>query len=241
MAGHSKWANIKHKKSAQDKKRSGLFSKLSKDITIAARGGGDPSSNFKLRLAIEKAKKSNMPKDNIERAVKKGTGESGGEMLEEVLYEGYGPKGVAVIVEATTDNKNRTAATVRAAFTKSGGSLGSSNSVMWMFDHRAQFVLDPEVLSGKDFDEFSLEALENNAIDIQQHENEIVIFSEVKDFQMFQEFLDSQGIKTKDSSLAYIPNTVSDIEDEEVLEKIQKFINTLEDDEDVNNVIVNLV
>src|SRR5690606_497539 len=147
MAGHSKWANIKHRKGATDKKRATLFTKLAKNITVSAREGGDPEFNFRLRTAIDKALGNNMPKDNIERAIKRGTGEGDGGIIEEVIYEGYGPGGVAVLVEALTDNRNRSSANIKSIFTKNGGSFGASGSVQWMFERRGEILMENATLS----------------------------------------------------------------------------------------------
>lgn len=238
MAGHSKWANIKNRKAAQDKKRSGAFTKLAKDITVAARSGADPDSNFRLRLAIQKARQGNMPKDNIDRAIKRGTGELAGDIIEEVVYEGYGPAGVAVVIEASTDNKNRTAAHVRATFNKLGGSLGSSNSVMFMFDRRG--VIKIARANIHDNDEFMLQTIDTGALDVIFEEDEVVVYTAMQDFQKVQEALVTLGYETTHAELEYVPNTFSEISDDEDYEKIERFMDMMLDDNDVNNVFLNI-
>lgn len=239
MSGHSKWATIKRAKEAQDKKRSNVFTKLAKDIIVAARAGGDPKMNFKLRMAIEKAKQYNMPKDNIERAVKKGSGElSDGAVMEEVLYEGFGPAGVAVIVEATTDNKNRTAANVRSIFTKGGGTLGSQNSVMWMFDYNGILKIKKEQV--KDSEAFILEMIDSGALDVIDEDDSFIIITSMSDFQTIKELLDLKNLKTEYAELEYISKeSGSNLKDEDNY-KLEKFIDTLLDDDDVNNVFTNV-
>ncbi|MDA8394840.1 MAG: YebC/PmpR family DNA-binding transcriptional regulator [Candidatus Dormibacteraeota bacterium] len=165
MSGHSKWAGIKHKKAVVDARKGQTFTKVASEITVAAReGGGDPGGNFRLRLAIQKAREVNMPADNIERAIKRGTGELQGAAIEEIRYEGYGPGGVAILVDALTDNRNRTVAGLRNLFTRSGGSLGETNSVAWMFNRTGLITVDPK---GKDPEQLALEAIELGAEDVQ--------------------------------------------------------------------------
>ncbi|RUM88407.1 MAG: YebC/PmpR family DNA-binding transcriptional regulator, partial [Thermovibrio sp.] len=179
MAGHSKWANIRHKKAAQDAKRGKIFTKLAREITVAAReGGGDPEKNPRLRAAIEKARKFNMPKENIERAIKRGTGEIAGESYEEVTYEGYGPGGVAIIVKCLTDNRNRTAAEVRHAFSKHGGNLGTSGCVSWMFERKGVISIPAE---NYDEDTVMMAAIEAGAEDVVREDNKFIVYTNPSD------------------------------------------------------------
>lgn len=238
MSGHSKWANIKNRKAAQDKKRSNIFTKLAKDISVAARQGSELDTNFKLRLAVEKARQANMPKDNIERAIKKGAGELGGDIIEEIIYEGFGPEGVAVIVEAATDNKNRTAAFVREIFNKSGGSLGASNSVMWMFDRKGVTKLPVDIIHDKD--SFLLEVIDHGAQDVLYKEDEVIIITDLVDFQNVQEYLERHKYVMTHSQLEYLPNNYVEVDEDEALEKISLFVDKMLDGDDIQNVYINV-
>jgi len=237
MAGHSKWANIKHRKGAQDAKRGKIFTKLIKEISVAAReSGGDPETNPRLRLAIQNAKGQNMPKDNIERAIKKATGTDSVEYFEPT-YEGYGPNGVAVFVECATDNLNRTVASVRSLFTKYGGSLGVNGSVDYMFDRKGIFLIKHE--GEVDQDEMTLELIDGGAEEVDFQEDYIHVTSAMEDFGNMQTKLDELSLEAESAELQRIPTTTVDLGDED-FEKVMKLIDALEDDDDVQKVYHNL-
>lgn len=236
MSGHSKWATIKHAKGAADAKRGQLFTKFIKEISIAARmGGGDPAANPRLRTAILKARAANMPKDNIERAIKKGTGELGGASYEEKLYEGYGPGGVAILVEVLTDNNNRAAANVRNIFSKSGGNLGATGSVAYMFNRKGVIEYDAEVVSE---DEVMDAALEAGADDIVTEEGIITVTTDPASFESVLEVLQGKGYESVSAEVAMVPDMYSAV-DTETATKLQKLIDRLEEDDDVQNVYTN--
>ncbi|HEU5174762.1 MAG TPA: YebC/PmpR family DNA-binding transcriptional regulator [Gemmatimonadaceae bacterium] len=236
MAGHSKWKTIKHAKAATDKKRGILFTKLIREITVAAKsGGGDPAGNPRLRLAIENARDVSMPKENIERAIKKGTGELEGESYSEVAYEGYGPGGVALIVDALTDNPTRTVAEVRHAFSKNGGSMGTVNSVAWMFDRKGQIILDA---AGRDEDAVLETALEAGAEDFRREDDQFVVTTAVADFHAVQGALDAKGIRPLEAELAMVPKNTVKVEGDAVKD-LFKLIEALEDLDDVQKVWAN--
>ena len=235
MAGHSKWANIKHRKGAQDAKRGKIFTKLIKEITVAARiGGADLESNARLRLAIDKAKQANMPKDNIERAIKKGTGDLDGVTYEEGTFEGYGPGGVAVIVEFMTDNRTRTVAEVRHAFNKYGGSLGVSGSVAFMFDRKGQIIFD----SSHDFDTIFEAALEAGAEDVKEDGDSIELIVEPADYEAVRNHLTEQGLTYQSAEVTLIPQTMTAVSGSQA-ESLMKMIDVLEDNDDVQNIHAN--
>jgi len=238
MAGHSKWANIKHRKGAQDAKRGKIFTKLIKEISVAAReGGGDPDANPRLRLAIQNAKGQNMPKDNIERAIKKATGADSVEYFEPT-YEGYAPHGVAVFVECATDNLNRTVASVRSSFTKYGGSLSVNGSVDYMFDRKGIFLIK-ESEEGVDHDEITLELIDGGAEEVEFNEGYIHVTTAMEDFGNMQSKLDELGLEAESAELQRIPSTTVDLSDEE-FQSVMKLIDALEDDDDVQKVYHNL-
>ena len=235
MAGHSKWANIKHRKGAQDAKRGKIFTKLIKEITVAAKiGGGDLDSNSRLRLAVDKAKQANMPKDNIDRAVKKGTGDLDGVVYEEGVFEGYGPGGVAVIVEFMTDNRTRTVADVRHAFNKYGGSLGVSGSVAFMFDRKGQIIFSEE----DDFDVIFEAALEAGAEDVKEEDDIIEVVTDPAEFEKVRIALENQGLKFQTAEVTMIPQNMTPVEGKQA-ESLMKMIDILEDNDDVQNVHAN--
>ena len=237
MSGHSKWATIKHAKGAADAKRGQLFTKFIKEISIAARmGGGDPNANPRLRTAILKARAANMPKDNIERAIKKGTGELGGATYEEMLYEGYGPGGVAVLVEVLTDNKNRAAANVRNIFSKSGGNLGATGSVSYMFNRKGVIEYDAEVVNEDEMMEAGLEA---GAEDIVAEDGVITVTTDPSDFESVLDALQAKGYESVSAEVSMVPDTYSSL-DEETTRKVLKLIDKLEEDDDVQNVYSNI-
>jgi YebC/PmpR family DNA-binding regulatory protein len=236
MAGHSKWKQIKHKKAAQDAKRGARFTKLIKEITVAARqGGGDPDGNARLRTAIENAKSNNMPGDNIERAVKKGTGELEGVVYEEATYEGYGPGGAAIMVQVTSDNLNRTVAAIRHIFSKNGGNLGAPNSVAWMFDKKGQLYIDatryPE-------DAVFEPALEAGAEDIVTEEAQHVIATDPASLNVVRDALEARGISVDDAEVAMIPQSTVKVEGREA-EQLLRLADSLEEHDDVSQVFSN--
>jgi len=239
MAGHSKWSNIKRRKNAQDAKKGKIFMRHAKEIYQAAKeGGGDVSMNASLRTAVDKAKADNMPNDNIERAIKKATGTLDGVTFEEITYEGYGPGGIAVIVHTLTDNKNRTAAEVRHAFKKNGGSLGENGSVSFMFDRKGYIVVENEKGS-IDEDTITMDALEAGAEDVVAQEDAYEIFTEPETFRDAVDYLTGQEYAIADAEITYLPqnyNTVS-VEEEE---KLENMIDMLEENEDVQDIHHNL-
>ena len=236
MAGHSKWAGIKHKKAIVDARRGKLFTKLARAITVAAKeGGGDPDGNPALQLAIQKAKDASMPKDNIERAIAKGTGEGGdADALESVVYEGYGPGGVAVLVEAVTDNRNRTGAEMRHAFSKHGGNLGEPGSVAYLFDKRGLIVVDGERYSEDDL----LPAIEAGAEDIATDEDVFEVLTEPSDLTAVRAALDEAGIAIEQAEVTQRPKSLVTL-DADGARKVLKLIEALEDNDDVDAVHAN--
>ncbi len=236
MSGHSKWSSIKHKKGAADAKRGKIFTKLIREIMVAAKeGGGDPVGNARLRNAILAAKAENMPKDNITRAIKKGTGELEGANYEETLCEGYGPSGVAILVEILTDNKNRTMAEVRHAFTRCNGNIGSTGCVAWMFDKKGLFSFE----KGKVDEEKLMEvALDAGAKDINDEESTIEVLTDPKDFEAVKEALDKAGLAYTLAQITMIPQNTVKLGEKEA-EQTLKLVETLEDLDDVQNVHAN--
>jgi YebC/PmpR family DNA-binding regulatory protein len=236
MAGHSKWANIQHRKGAQDKKRGKLFTKLIREITVAAKmGGGDPDSNPRLRLAIDKAKAQSMPKDNIERAVKRGAGELDGSDYQEIRYEGYGPSGTAVMVDCLTDNRNRTVAEVRHAFSKFGGNLGADGSVNYLFNHVGQ-LLYPE---DADEDAIMEAAIEAGAEDVVvDDEGSIEVLTEPADFETVRDAMRDAGLEPESAQLTMRASTNSEL-DVDAAASMVKLLETLEDLDDVQEVYSN--
>lgn len=237
MSGHSKWSTIKRKKGAADAKRGKLFTKLIKEISITAReGGGDPEGNPRLRLAISNAKGNNMPKDNIERAIKKATG-TDADQYQETSYEGYATHGVAVFVECLTDNTNRTVSSVRAAFTKHGGSLGTNGSLEFIFSRKGTFNI--EMKEGLDEEEFTLEMIDCGAEDVVAEDGYLTVTCEMSDFGGVQKRLEELGIEAENAELQRIPNTMVTLGDDD-FGKVMKMIDTLEDNDDVQKVFHNL-
>jgi YebC/PmpR family DNA-binding regulatory protein len=237
MSGHSKWSTIKRKKGAIDAKRGKIFTRLIKEITVAARaGGGDPEGNPRLRTAVLAAKVENMPKDNIIRAIKKGTGEIAGEVYDEIMYEGYGPGGVAVLVECMTDNRNRTVADVRHFFAKNNGNLGESGCVSWMFDKKGLILVE----KGKTSEEELLDmALEAGAEDVVEEESEFQIFTAPEDFEAVRTALEEKGVALVDASVSMVPKNTVEVVDEKVGRSLMKLMESLEDHDDVQNVYSN--
>ncbi|MEM9290181.1 MAG: YebC/PmpR family DNA-binding transcriptional regulator [Acidobacteriota bacterium] len=237
MAGHSKWANIQHRKSRVDAARSKLFTRLIKEITVAARlGGGDPEGNPRLRAALSEARSSNVPNDNIDRAIKKGTGELEGQALEEYTYEGYGPGGVAVMVEAVTDNKNRTVSELRNVFSKNGGSLGENGCVAWMFERRGFISLSREALAEEDFMELALEV---DAEDFETEGEEYLLTVAPDSYLAVLEELEGKQLTPSRTTLAMVPSTTVGAETPKDAEKVERLLERLEDHDDVQRVWAN--
>ncbi|MEO0088009.1 MAG: YebC/PmpR family DNA-binding transcriptional regulator [candidate division WOR-3 bacterium] len=237
MAGHSKWAQIKHKKAKVDQQRGKLFSKLAREITTAARlGGGNPDFNPRLRMAIEAAKEANMPSENIERAIKRGTGELPGVVYEEIEFEGYGPEGVAIIVKTLTDNRNRTVNDIRHIFSKYGGNLGQAGSVSWQFRPKGVIMVSKEKVDEETIFNIALEA---GAEDIKVDESSYQIITSLEDFSKVKERLKENNVPIDHAELTKLPLTTVTITDEKVAEKILKLISAIEELEEVQQVYSN--
>ncbi|MGM0365732.1 MAG: YebC/PmpR family DNA-binding transcriptional regulator [Actinomycetota bacterium] len=238
MSGHSKWHSIKHKKAKEDAKRGNIFGKLSRMITVAARegGSGDPKDNIALANALAKAKEFNMPQDNIERAIKRGTGELEGANYETVIYEGYGPGGIAVLVEVLTENKNRTAADVRNLFNKNNGNLGESGSVSWQFERKGLIVIPKSELADE---EFMLSIIDSGAEDIEEEDGSYIIKVEPQDFMKVKEYLEKENINISSSELGMIPKSTVELSREDA-GKALRLVNILDEHDDVQNVTTNL-
>ncbi len=237
MSGHSKWATTKRHKAAVDAKRGKIFSAISKDLTLAAKdGGGDPTTNARLRMLIQKAKAANMPADNVDRAIKKGTGEIPGIIYEQLLYEGYGPGGIGIIVEVTTDNKNRAASDVRSTFTKNGGNLATPGALQFNFTKQGQFVISADKTSEDALMDVVLDA---GAEDILNNGDHFEILCPISSFTAVGEALEKAGIEPDEAELAWIPNSETDITDPDVAKKIIKLTDALEALDDVQNVYSN--
>lgn len=239
MSGHSKWSSIKHKKAATDAKKGKIFTKIAKMITIAARNGSDPAMNSTLALAIEKAKEVNMPKTNVERAIKKGSGEGDGGQIEEVIYEGYGPEGVAILVEAATDNKNRTVSEVRSTLTKGGGSMASAGAVSYIFSRVGQIKI---ICKEQSLPEEKVEEaiIESGATDFETEEEYLLVYTDAKDLVAVKNSLNDFGVKVREAELTYLPKNEVKVTDVLQAEKILKLIDSLEDLDDAMSVHTNL-
>jgi YebC/PmpR family DNA-binding regulatory protein len=237
MSGHSKWSTIKRQKGAADAKRGAVFTKLSREIIIAAKqGGGDPGMNFKLRLAVQRAKAANMPNDNIDRAIAKGAGSGAGdEQLDEITYEGYGPGGTAILVSALTDNRNRTVAEVRHRFSRSGGNLGETGSVGWQFEARGLITIP---LNGHDGDEIALQAIDAGADDVEVQGDVIEVVTEPANLEPVRKALESGGLDIENADFAMVPKTTIEL-DTKTAHQTLKLIEALEDLEDVQRVYSN--
>ncbi len=235
MAGHSKWKNIRLHKGKADVVRAKLFGKLSRDLTTAAKQGGEPDSNPRLRLAIDKAKAGSMPADNIKRAIQKGTGELAADSFDEITYEGYGPNGVAVMVEATTDNRNRTVADIRSIFNKNGGSLGESGSVAWQFERKGQITI---AASGVDEDALFEAALEAGAEDVQRDGDDFSVQAPPESLSGLQIALEKAGFVIADLEVSLVPSTTIELEGD-AAKKMLKLLDALEEYADVQNVSAN--
>ncbi|MDX1765592.1 MAG: YebC/PmpR family DNA-binding transcriptional regulator [Candidatus Saccharimonadales bacterium] len=235
MAGHSKWSKIKRQKGANDAKRGKLFTKLGNAIAVAAKTGGDPTMNPTLALAIDKAKAANMPNANIEKSIKRGTGELGGDIIQELNFEGYGPGGIGVIVEAASDNRNRTTTEVRTAFSKNGGNLAETGAVAFQFTRkgsiRAKFTGDS--------DEAQLLAIDAGADDVVDEDGELVIYTDMKDLARVRDKLKSEGLEIIEAELVYAPNNVVEITEADTAKKVVKLMDAIEESEDVTNTYAN--
>jgi DNA-binding regulatory protein, YebC/PmpR family len=239
MSGHSKWHSIKHKKAKEDAKRGNIFGKLSKSLTIAARegGSGDPDNNFALANAIAKAKEYNMPQENIDRSIKKGAGGDDGEKFETIMYEGYGPGGTALMVEAMTENRNRTAAEVRNMFSKSGGNLGETGCVGWLFERKGIILVDKSLI--KDEEAFMLDIIDSGAEDIEEVDSIYEISTPPTEFMNVRKRLSINKIDVKSAEVTYVPKSTVEVSKKEA-ERVLKMINTLEDHDDIQNVYSNV-
>lgn len=239
MSGHSKFANIKHKKEKNDAKRGKIFTVIGREIVVAVKEGGpDPENNSKLRDVIAKAKANNMPNDTIERGIKKAAGDASADNYEYVTYEGYGPNGIAIIVDALTDNKNRTAGNVRSAFTKGNGSIGTQGCVSFMFDKKGQIILDREECE-MDADDLMMLALDAGAEDFQEEEDSYVVLTDPESFSQVREALEKEGIPMAEAEVTMLPQTWVELTDETAIRNLQKTLDLLEDDDDVQAVYHN--
>ena len=233
MSGHSHWASIKHKKGAADEKRGKVFSKISRMISVAAKqGGGDPEANSKLRLAVEQAKQANMPKDNIERAIKKGTGELEGEKLEQVVFEAYGPENTAIIIEGITDNKNRTLSEIKQILNQNKGKLANEGSVKWLFERKGSIIINKE-----NKEELELIVIEAGAEDINEHDEFLEIYTKPEDLEKVKKNLEEKGIKPESVSLDWVAKENIEVKEKEACEKL---FEALDDNDAVQNIYSNL-
>lgn len=239
MSGHSKWANIKHKKGKADAARGKITTKIGREITIAVQmGGPDPTGNMRLKLALSKAKANNIPKDNIQRAIKKGQGAAEGGNYEEITYEGYGPAGVAVMVSTLTNNRNRTAADVRHVFSKSGGNMGENGCVNWMFKRKGVFTIDGEENESLTEDDLMMIALDAGAEDVKSEEGGFEIITQPEDFDAVEKALADNNVEVAMAEITMIPDTMAEL-DEEGVAKVQKMLDLLDDLDDVQDVYTN--
>ncbi|GAB6171562.1 YebC/PmpR family DNA-binding transcriptional regulator [Paradesulfitobacterium aromaticivorans] len=239
MSGHSKWANIKHKKAKVDAQKGKIFTKLGRELIVAARAGGaDPGNNFRLKIAIDNAKAANMPNDNIQRAIQKGAGDGEGANYEELRYEGYGPGGVAVMATILTDNRNRTAGEVRHIFSKNGGNLGETGCVSWMFDEKGQLTVAREDLKISE-DDLILSVLEAGAEDMVSEDESFQVYTAPSDMESVRQVLLDQGVPIFEAAVSLIPQNTVEIADAEQAQKIIRLIETLEEHDDIQNVYTN--
>ena len=237
MSGHSKWSTIKHKKAKTDSQRAAVFQKYSRELIVASRlGGADPAGNFRLRTAIEKAKAAGLPNDNIKRAIEKGVGGGSNENYEEMTYEGYAAGGVAVVIEAMTDNKNRTAGDIRSYFTKFNGNLGETGCVGWMFDKKGCITFDSEEV---DYDKLFEEAINLDAEDIVDEEGEYKVYTSIPNFQTVVEGLEKESFKSTSAEFTRVPQNTIEVTDEKTAQNIMRLLSRLEEHDDVQNVYAN--
>jgi YebC/PmpR family DNA-binding regulatory protein len=237
MSGHNKWSKIKRQKGVEDAKRGQIYTKLTREIIMAAReGGGDAETNFKLRLAIQKARDSSMPKDNIERAIERGSGTAEGAILQELTLEGYGPSGTAILVDTVSDNRNRTVQEVRNVFTRQGGTMGSAGCVAWLFDSKGIISVDA---SGKDSDEVTLQAIDAGADDVKVDDGSIEIYTKSNELELVKKALEQKQIPAASAELAKIPKTMVEVEDKAAIQTL-KLLDKLEELDDVQKVYSNV-
>ena len=238
MSGHSKWSSIKHQKGAKDVQRGALFTKLAREITVAVRagGGGDPEANYRLRLATQKARANNMPNDNIERSIKKALGEDDNTTYDDMLYEGFGPGGAAILVQALTDNRNRTVSEVRSVFAKYGGNMGESGSVGWMFANRGVITINTD---GKDADEVALMAIDAGAADVEESDGVLEAYTAPQDLKAVEDAVRAQGLEVDEADLRYIASTPMELDTTQTVQAL-RLIEKLEDLDDVQQVFSNL-
>ena len=236
MSGHSKWSTIKRKKGAEDAKRGKIFTKIGRELETAAREGPDPDTNFKLRLVIEKARQANMPKENIERAIRRGAGLEKGQALEDLTFEGYGPHGVAMLVHVTTDNRNRAVAEMRSVFNQHGGNLGESGCVAWLFEPKGYITI---AVNDSDPDELAMIAIEVGADDVTVADDLVEVFTTPEDFQAVRESLQGQGLAVDSAELAMIPKSLAQLGQKEIFQAM-KLVDSLEELDDVQQVYSNL-
>ncbi|NTU99013.1 YebC/PmpR family DNA-binding transcriptional regulator [Candidatus Falkowbacteria bacterium] len=237
MSGHSKWATTKRQKAVTDAKKGAIFTKLANLITLAAKEkGGDPTVNFMLRMTIEKAKAANMPKENIERSIKRGTGELAGDAIEELYYEGIGPSRTQFIVKCLTNNKNRTAAEIRHIFSKNGGSMGA---VGWNFGQKGVIRVSEESLGDRDWEELEMSLIDTGADDILKEEEGLIVYTKIADLQKMKEWFDNEKISVEMAQIEYVPKETQELDDDELV-PVERFIEELEDNEDVNDYYHNI-
>jgi YebC/PmpR family DNA-binding regulatory protein len=237
MSGHSKWSTIKHKKAATDARKGAIFTKMAREIAVAAKeGGGDPTANFRLRLAVQKAREVNMPADNIDRAIKRGTGEQGGVQYEELRYEGYGPGGVAIMVDVLTDNRNRTASEIRSIFTRHGGNVAEQGSVGWIFKRQGVILADP---AGKDPEELALAVIELGATDVQVSDGQLEVETEPDDFEKVREGLQKLGARIVSAELTMTPSQTVPVTEDGDASTLLRLMEALEDSDDAQQVYAN--
>ncbi len=240
MSGHSKFANIKHKKEKNDAAKGKIFTVIGRELAVAVKAGGpDPDSNSRLRDAIAKAKANNMPNDTIDRSIKKAAGNLDAVNYESITYEGYGPKGVAIIVEVLTDNKNRSAANVRSAFTKGGGNMGTTGCVSFMFDEKGQIIIEKNDDNDFDTEELEMIAIEAGAEDITEEEDGYEIITAPEDFSAVREAIEAAGIAMAEAEISMIPQNYTELTEEEDIKKMTRLLDMLDDDDDVKNVYHN--
>lgn len=235
MAGHSKWAKIKRQKGANDAKRGKLFTQLGNAIAVAAKNGGDPDMNPSLALAVEKAKAANMPNANIEKSIKRGTGELGGDVIQEMNFEGYGPGGIGIIVEAASDNRNRTTAEIRTAFSKNGGNIAEAGAVAFQFTRKGSI----RAKFDGDSDEAQLLAIDAGAEDVVEEDGELIIYTDMKELANVRDKLKENGMKVIEAELVYAPNNVVEISERDTAQKIVKLMDAIEESDDVTNTYSN--
>ncbi|MBI5254562.1 YebC/PmpR family DNA-binding transcriptional regulator [Candidatus Falkowbacteria bacterium] len=239
MSGHSKWANIAKRKGAQDAKKANVFTKLARNITVAAQKGSDPDMNFSLRLAIDKARSASMPKDNIERAIAKASGTGDGARLEQMFYEVFGPEGIGILVEALTDNKNRTTSEIRAILNKYGGTLAAANAVKWMFKHQGVIRVGLTDVENKDALTLELELIDAGADDVVEEENGLTIYSSFENFEKVKKFVEQKGLVVDYAEMEWVAKDKVE-KNEESNAKIEKLVDMIEEKDDVSGVYTNI-